>query len=52
VFVVGGVEHRGGKVSRYFSAMGSARETIACLQVAAAMQYVEDVDDQVHKLTR
>jgi four helix bundle protein len=51
------------KVSRYFSAMGSARETIACLQVAAAMQYVEGVDDQVldrldkvvaglHKLTR
>jgi four helix bundle protein len=51
------------KVSRYFNALGSAKETRACLEVAAAMQYTASVDEEVlvslekvmgslHKLTR
>ena len=49
--------------ARYFNAMGSARETRACLEVAQALGYVERVEAAVadkldrvlgtlHKLTR
>ena len=31
--------------ARYFNALGSARETRACLQVAIAFGYVEAIDD-------
>jgi four helix bundle protein len=34
------------KQSRYYNALGSARETVACLEVAEAMDYVEHVDER------
>jgi len=33
--------------ARYYNAMGSARETRACLQVAQALGYVEQIDTVV-----
>lgn len=35
--------------ARYHTALGSARETLACIEVAAAMGYVVRVDDDVTK---
>jgi four helix bundle protein len=39
--------HGGTKLARYRTALGSARETVACLDVATALGYVEGVDGQV-----
>jgi four helix bundle protein len=36
--------HRGTRLARYRTALGSARETGACLDVAVALGYVEEVD--------
>jgi four helix bundle protein len=41
---------RGGNRNvRYRSALGSARETMACLDVAIALGYVEHVDSQIRQ---
>lgn len=32
------------KRSRYFTALGSARETLSCVEVAAALGYLEPID--------
>jgi four helix bundle protein len=34
-----------GVLARYRTALGSARETVACLDVATALGYVEGVDE-------
>ncbi|MDC3960160.1 four helix bundle protein [Polyangium jinanense] len=36
--------HAGTKRQRYASALGSAREVLACVQVAQAMRYIGSVD--------
>jgi len=35
------------KRARYFTALGSARETKACIDVAAALGYIEPLDDAI-----
>ncbi len=37
----------GNRVARYRTALGSARETGACLEVAVALGYIEQVDARV-----
>ncbi len=37
----------GNRQVRYHSAMGSARETLACLEVAAVLGYTEGIDARV-----
>jgi four helix bundle protein len=39
--------HGGTKLVRYRSALGSARETGACLDVAVALGYVEQIDGEL-----
>ena len=39
----------GNRTVRYRSALGSARETAACLDVAVALGYVESVDVQIRE---
>ncbi|MDC3962460.1 four helix bundle protein [Polyangium jinanense] len=39
--------HAGNKRQRYSSALGSAREVLACVQVAQAMRYIGTVDAKV-----
>ncbi|MDI1451229.1 four helix bundle protein [Polyangium sp. 6x1] len=39
--------HAGNKRQRYSSALGSAREVLACVQVAQAMRYIGTVDARV-----
>ncbi len=41
----GSGSHGGTRLARYRTALGSARETVACLDVAAALGYVERVDE-------
>jgi four helix bundle protein len=41
----GSGSHGGTRLARYRTALGSARETGACLDVALALGYVEHVDD-------
>jgi four helix bundle protein len=41
--------HGGTRRERYRSALGSARETGACLDVAIALRYVRDVDEALLK---
>jgi four helix bundle protein len=36
------------RTARYHTALGSARETLACLEVAVAMGYVESVTPEQH----
>jgi four helix bundle protein len=43
----GNGSHGGTRLARYRTALGSARETSACLDVAVALGYVEGVDAQV-----
>ena len=33
--------------ARFHTALGSARETLACFEVAAAMGYIDDIDPQI-----
>ncbi|HEY1958643.1 MAG TPA: four helix bundle protein [Polyangiaceae bacterium] len=40
----------GHRRQRYFSALGSAREVVACFDVAEAMGYVASVDARVREL--
>jgi four helix bundle protein len=40
----GSGSHGGTRMARYRTALGSARETGACLDVAVALGYVEEVD--------
>jgi hypothetical protein len=43
--VAEGMYSRGGnRAARYHTALGSARETMACLEVAVAMGYLEQAD--------
>jgi len=43
--VAEGMGNQGGtKRQRYASALGSAREVLACVQVAQAMRYIDNVD--------
>jgi len=39
--------HGGTRLARYRTALGSARETGACLDVALALGYIEQVDEGV-----
>ncbi|MDC0745023.1 hypothetical protein [Polyangium mundeleinium] len=39
--------HAGTKRQRYASSLGSAREVLACVQVAQAMRYIGTVDARV-----
>jgi len=41
----GSGSHGGTRLARYRTALGSARETRACLDVAVALGYVEGVDE-------
>jgi len=43
----GSGSHGGTRLARYRTALGSARETGACLDVAVALGYVETVDEEV-----
>ena len=43
----GSGSHGGTRLARYRTALGSARETGACLDVAVALGYVETVDGEV-----
>ena len=43
----GSGSHGGTRLARYRTALGSARETGACLDVAVALGYVEQVDARV-----
>jgi four helix bundle protein len=43
----GSGSHGGTRLARYRTALGSARETSACLDVAVALGYVEGVDAAV-----
>jgi len=43
----GSGSHGGTKLARYRTALGSARETVACIDVATALGYVEGVDGQL-----
>jgi hypothetical protein len=42
----------GNRNARYHSALGSARETLACLEVAAAFGYVANDEQLLSKLNR
>ena len=35
----------GNRRQRYLTALGSAREVVACIEVGRAMGYVQDIDD-------
>lgn len=37
----------GNRKARYWNALGSARETLACVEVANAMGYLVDVDERL-----
>ncbi len=37
------------RVARYHTALGSLRETLACVEVAVALGYVADVDPEVRR---
>ena len=39
--------HSQGKLrrARYFNALGSMQETLACTEVGAALGYIEEIDD-------
>jgi len=37
---------------RYSTALGSARETVSCLQVAVAWSYIEGIDDGISSRMR
>jgi four helix bundle protein len=41
----GSGSHGGTRLTRYRTALGSARETGACIDVAVALGYVEEVDE-------
>jgi len=43
----GSYSRGGNRRLRYHSALGSARETLACLEVAAVLGYAEDVDSRM-----
>jgi four helix bundle protein len=43
----GSGSHGGTRLARYRTALGSARETGACLDVALALGYIEEVDAAV-----
>jgi four helix bundle protein len=43
----GSYSRGGNRQVRYHSAMGSARETLACLEVAAVLGYTEGIDAQM-----
>jgi four helix bundle protein len=43
----GSGSHGGTRTERYRNALGSARETGACLDVAHALGYVREVDDEL-----
>ena len=43
----GSGSHGGTRLARYRTALGSARETAACIDVAVALGYVEGVAPQV-----
>ena len=46
--VAEGMYSRGGnRAARYHSALGSARETMACLEVAVALGYIDSADPGV-----
>ncbi len=45
----GSGSHGGTRLARYRTALGSARETGACLDVAVALGYVEGVDERLLK---
>jgi four helix bundle protein len=44
----GSGSHGGTRLARYRTALGSARETGACLEVAVALGYVENVEEELH----
>jgi four helix bundle protein len=46
----GSGSHGGTRLARYRTALGSARETRACLDVAVALGYVEGVDEELLSL--
>ena len=50
----GSGSHGGTRLARYRTALGSARETVACLDVAVALGYVERVESalqtQLHEV--
>jgi four helix bundle protein len=50
----GSGSHGGTKLARYRTALGSARETVACLDVAVALGYVAQLDgalqSQLHQV--
>jgi four helix bundle protein len=50
----GSGSHGGTRLARYRTALGSARETVACLDVAVALGYVERVEgplqSQLHQV--
>jgi four helix bundle protein len=49
--------HSQGKLrtARYYNALGSMRETLACVEVGTALGYIEGIDaplmDRIHKVT-
>ena len=43
----GSYSRGGNRQVRYHSALGSARETLACLEVAAVLGYAPEVDDEM-----
>ena len=43
----GSYSRGGNRQARYHSALGSARETLACLEVAAVLGYAEEVDGEM-----
>ena len=43
----GSGSHGGTRLARYRTALGSARETEACLDVAAALGYVDRIDPEL-----
>ncbi|MCC6523882.1 MAG: four helix bundle protein [Polyangiaceae bacterium] len=46
--VAGGSYNRGGnRPARYHTALGSLREALACLEVAAALGYLPDIDHEL-----
>jgi four helix bundle protein len=46
----GSGSHGGTRLARYRTALGSARETRACLDVAVALGYFEGVDEELLSL--
>jgi four helix bundle protein len=39
----------GNKKVRYHSALGSARETLACIETGAALGYIDEPDAEIHR---